>query len=269
MENEIFVTSLLTDKVRLAPNQVNKNYREIITTYTKLKNEGVCTKYGYIKHNSIEIIKISPGTMRLVSLNGDIIFHVQFKADICNPAIGTVIPAVITNSNKFGILAETSVKVMDDTGKMLSIPVIETVITKQGVGIAGNVDLETLNIGDSINIEVLGKKFELNDKKICVVGKVINTEKGTHVETINEIDTVEVEDLPDDVTDDDDELEEEDLEEEDAEIPEIEGEDEIEGGGVDLHDEAESLFDIDELYDDSDLSGGDGSEVDNDDAVSI
>ncbi len=33
------------------------------------------------------------------------------------------------------------------------------------------------------------------------------------------------------------------------------------------HDEAESLFDIDELYDDSDLSGGDGSEVDNDDAV--
>jgi DNA-directed RNA polymerase subunit E'/Rpb7 len=266
---DIFMTSILSEKIRLAPHQISKNYRDIITEAIKLKTEGVCTKYGYVLPGSVDIFKISPGIMRMVSLNGDVVYNVQFKADVCNPVIGITLKATIINTNNFGILAETSIKVLDDTGKTMNIPVIETVITKQGVGIAGNVDLKALKIGDVINVEVLAKKFELNDKKISVVGKVVDKEK-TSASSMLDNDNEELE--PDEVVDDDD-LDEEDDEEAEAEedlddidddIPEIEGEDELDGGSKQGEG---SLFDIDELYDESDLSvagGGDDDDADND-----
>jgi DNA-directed RNA polymerase subunit E'/Rpb7 len=265
---DIFMTSILSEKIRLAPHQISKNYRDIITSAIKLKTEGVCTKYGYVLPGSVDIFKISPGIMRMVSLNGDVVYNVQFKADVCNPVIGITLKATIINTNNFGILAETSIKVLDDTGKTINIPVIETVITKQGVGIAGNVDLKTLKIGDVINVEVLAKKFELNDKKISVVGKVVDKEK-TSASSIIDNDNEELE--PDEVVDDDD-LDEEDDEEAEAEedlddidddIPEIEGEDELDGGSKQGEG---SLFDIDELYDESDLSvaGGDDDDIEDD-----
>jgi DNA-directed RNA polymerase subunit E'/Rpb7 len=267
------VTSLLTEKIRLAPHQIAKNYRDIITDSIKLKTEGLCTRYGFVRPGSVDIFKISPGSMRMVSLNGDVIYMVQFKADVCNPVVGITIKATIKNTNKFGILAETSIKVLDDTGKATSIPVIETVITKQGVGIAGNVDLDKLKIGDIINVEILAKKFELNDKKISVVGKVVDKEKVSTDLKFEDIESnveAEVEAEPDE--DDLPELEEDAEDAEDVEddeegdgIPELEGEDEIDGGSK--IDDEDSLLGLDDLYDGgSDLSVvGDDDDLDEDD----
>ena len=142
--------------------------------------------------------------------------------------------------NKFGILAETGIiynnKVM---------PILEIIVAKQTVDMNSLINLDTLNIGDIVTVEILGKKYELTDTKISIVGRIIA--KGNHQEVIHEedldADDLEAEDGPDvilsDESDDDEskppeeekEEEEEKLEKsEDEEDDEAEVEDEDEDG---------------------------------------
>ena len=224
MENlDIFTESLLNDKVRLLPSQLSNNLREVISVILKSRHEGKCSKNGYIRPGSLEVLKISPGSLRMVSLNGDVIFNVQCKAQVCNPAIGTVVKALITNTNKFGILAEVGITTVDpDSLSDATIPVLEVIITKQGIGIAGTVNLEKLRVGDTINVEILGKKFELNDTKVSAIGKVVEDEtKKVQTEIVEDEgieDGVEVEEDEDVLDEEDDDV----IEEED---------DELDGGG--------------------------------------
>lgn len=174
---EIFTSCILTDQIYLHPAEIHKNFKDIVLLKLREKLEGKCSKYGYIRQNSIEIIKISPGNIRMISLNGDVIYQIQFKADVCNPVVGSVIKAKIININKFGILATASVPFLNSDGEEEKANVIEIIITKNSVGIKSAVDLDRLVIGHDINVEILGKKFEINDTKISAIGVVIDKTK--------------------------------------------------------------------------------------------
>lgn len=277
MDNsELFVTSLLFDKVRLKPSQLANNYRDILYTKLKDKVEGICTKHGYIKPDSLDkaTLKVSPGKVRSFSLNGDVVFDVQYKAEVCNPPIGAVIKSKVMNTNRFGILVSSGISLMKDDGEVEIVPVIETVITKQGVGINGNVDLDKIKIGEEINVEILGKKFQLNDKKICAVGRVVENVKkvgGSKLDTGIE----EFEGENDDTTsdnqgsDEEDEVADVDEKEEEKEEDVFDGEDDEESGedddddtgfGSDLEDAIDEEDDIDAALSDDDLSLYDGDD---------
>jgi hypothetical protein len=96
----------------------------------------------------------------MIGLNGMTQYDVYFHADICNPLLGSTIRCRVSNFNKFGILAEAE-------------SVIEAVIPKNSIDIHSDIDLEKVRIGDDIIIEVVGKKYELNDKKMCLVGRIV------------------------------------------------------------------------------------------------
>lgn len=161
---EIFYRTLLNDKIKIEPKYLSSDYRTSIL-YNKLKSsvEGICSRHGYIKENSVEIYKVSPGVVDLIGLNGYIVFDVYYYADVCNPLVGNIIKAKVINVNKFGILAEIE-------------PILEIVIAKNSVNILSdsNIDLENIVPGDYINVEIIGKKFELNDKKISIIGRVVS-----------------------------------------------------------------------------------------------
>lgn len=162
MDN-IFYRVLLSDKVKIEPRYLSKDYRAFVSNKLKESSEGICTKHGYIKEGSIELYKVAPGNIELIGLNGSIVYDVYYYADICNPLIGNVIKATVTNVNKFGILAEVA-------------NILEIIIAKNSVNIThdNGVDLESIQIGNQVMVEVIGKKFELNDKKISIVGKITN-----------------------------------------------------------------------------------------------
>lgn len=268
MDNlEIFTESILTDKVRLAPYQLANDMRKVIMDILVEKNEGKCSKYGYIREQSIKILKVSAGQVRMVSLNGDVIFTVQYRAEVCNPTIGKTVKAVITNINKFGILAEVRIlkAIKDDVSE--STAIMEIIITKQGVGIVGSVNLEKLEVGQTINIEILGKKFELNDKKICAIGKVVESDmmkEGAPV--LDENDVVDDEnDVEDEVVaevdaEDDEDQDEQGVEEEIDELEDPEDPEDLD------EDEEGSLLSFEDDDDfDVDSEGVAESEVENDD----
>lgn len=167
---DVFVKSILTDRVRLSPEDVTTEFKEKVSSIIRSRVEGKCSRHGYIKPSSTEVLKISPGSLRMFSLNGDVIYTVVFKALVCNPVIGSVVSARVTNTNKFGILAE--VTLMSDDG--VRHTVMEIIVAKQGA-IRSEVDMTRVQLNDVVNIEILGKKFELNDKRISAIGRIVTS----------------------------------------------------------------------------------------------
>lgn len=227
MADNIFMRMLLTDKVKLEPAFLSKKFKDEVLRRLKAKLEGVCSRHGFIRPNSIDIYKICMGKIELVSLNGNVQYDVSFYADICNPLIGSVIKSKVMNVNKFGVLAEAE-------------GVVEIIIAKNSVGIQSEVDLNKIRIGDEVLVEVVGKKFELNDKKIALIGRVVRD-----VKAVNKSSDVQSDE------EDDDELQEGGENEEDED-------DKDESEQTD-DDNASTASDAASLYDDdnnSDISGG-------------
>lgn len=168
----IFVRSLLRDATLLKPQFIGSNFREVLQQQIRDKVEGICSRHGYVLPNSVMVHRISPGRLEAVSLNGDVRFDVQYYAQVCNPPVGAVLPARVANTNRFGVLVHCGILQRD--GEFL--PVIEAIATKQpisGKSQPSEVDLDALSVGDDVRIEVLGKKFELNDDRISVIARIV------------------------------------------------------------------------------------------------
>ena len=151
------------------PQYLGTNYRDNIIAQLRSKYEGKCSRHGYILSGSIQLHRIADGAIQSATLNGDVRYDVQYYARICNPAVGSRMPARVINTNKFGVLAHCGVQGSDGD----FVPVIEAIITRHASSIESEMDLDSISVGDLINIEVVGKKFELIDKKIAVIARAV------------------------------------------------------------------------------------------------
>lgn len=233
MDNsDIFVRSLLTDKVKILPAQLDKNVRKYILKALQKKFEGVCSNHGYIRRGSIELYKVAMGSILAVSLNGYVEYKIQYYADVCNPTINSVIHSKIVNANKFGFLAQTGIK---ENGVFTSI--LEIILPRNTLPLNFEVA-----IGDEVWCEVVGKKYELGDHRICIVGKLVEKPGTTGVDVLDDDieGTVEVGD-PEDEADETGEEEsengeksDEDDEKEESEESEEESEEDLDIGEDDF-----------------------------------
>lgn len=251
---DIFMKVLINEKVKLEPRYLNRNYKNELIKRLNEKLAGKCTRHGYIKKNSIEIYKITPGMIEMISLNGTVNYDIYFHAEVCNPMLGTMLNVKVINTNKFGILAESGYT-DDETNEFLNI--IEIIIAKNSVSIVSDTDLDNISKGDELKVEVIGKKYELNDKQIKIFGKIVVDPKKKTI--IN--DQVDLDDDADEDADfiDDVELDVEDAE--DAEDVDADDADADDADADDLEDEdaddnLDDLEDDDDVDEDEDKKGG-------------
>ena len=228
MNTEIFIPIKFVSSINLKPFEVNNKIDDIFLKKIKEKYESMCTKHGYIKKNSIKIIKRSIGSIVQQHFNSTINYNFQCIAEIFNPVKGSIIKAIIQNKNEMGILAKSF---YDNEA------ILEVIIPKISAGIKSDIDLTKLNIGDEVYVEIYGKKFILYDKLISIIGKAIdknnlninndtvlienddeeedeNEEDDYIIDEINENDDEENKDNDDD--DENDENEEDDDDDDDA-----------------------------------------------------
>lgn len=192
MNNDSFVLSLLNEKVKLSAKYLNKNYKQHLLKLLQDRNEGKCSKHGYIKKGSIEIKRVSVGALEIQSLRGFVNYDIQFSAMVCNPTKGSILKCTVLNSNNFGVLCVCGL----NNGPTF-VPIIDIIIPKNSLTIRSDSDInvESLQKGEMINVEIIGKKFEINDSKISAVGRIVELKDDTipqfDVEN-NEIDPNEV-----------------------------------------------------------------------------
>ena len=259
MSTDLFTPIKFTTNIYIKPSDITKDYDQLFIKKLKNDLEGICTKHGYIKKDSIKIIKRSIGTIIRQHFNGNMLYELNCTADICNPVIGSVTKCKVKNKNTMGLLAQ---------GFYNNDAVLEIIIPKISAGIKSEVDLEKINIGDEILIEVCGKKFVLYDKYISIIGKVIKSKEENiqnklleeeddgdgdgdgeedEVEDDDDIDSNIVEDDGDGEEDEEEDDDEEDDDDDDKKSDEDEEED-----LDDLDDEEIEIDEIEDTFSDDD-----------------
>jgi DNA-directed RNA polymerase subunit E'/Rpb7 len=167
MNTELFIPIKFVSSINLKPYEINDKIEDIFLNKIKKKYEGMCTKHGYIKKDSIKIVKRSIGSFIQEHFNSSICYTFQCSAEIFNPTKGSIIKAIVQNKNEMGILAKSFYN---------NEAILEVIVPKISAGIKSDIDLNSINIGDEIYVEIFGKKFVLYDKLISIIGKAINSE---------------------------------------------------------------------------------------------
>lgn len=157
MDN-IYFNCILTKKIIVASKFLNENIDEYIESYLKSKVEGLCIDEGYIKNDSVKILKKSVGMLLGSKFNGDITYDVAYTAELCNPVIGNLIDCKVKFINKLGILGNNG-PITIIVGKQFHV---------------NDDDINYIKEGDVIKVEVIAKKFSLNDNEIKVIAKLWN-----------------------------------------------------------------------------------------------
>jgi len=155
----IYSRCLLTRKIVLPINVIGKNLDDVIENYIQNNFEGKCVVEGYVKPNSSKIIRYSSG---VIERGNKIVFEVVFECDICLPVEGMLMNCVVKNVVKAGVRAEIANEV--------PTPVIVFIAKDHHYNMQQFNDIQ---VGDIINVRVIGQRFELNDKYVSVIGELV------------------------------------------------------------------------------------------------
>ena len=175
--SKMFMPIKFNTTIILTPSELNKNFENTILTKIKATLENSCSKHGYIKKDSIKIIKRTPGYIKESHFNGNIAYDLNCIAEICNPAQDSMVKCVVKAKNNLGLLA---------IGNYEDMAILEVIIPKISSGIQSDVNIDNINIGDEINVIVCGKKFTLYDKMISIIGKIIKDKYDDDISVIEE-----------------------------------------------------------------------------------
>ena len=228
---EIYFETLVRKKVDVAPSHLNMGVDTYILSYLKNLCENRCITEGFVKEGSVQIVKRGVGRIYGSHFTGDTRFEVEFSAMICNPVPGNIYEMVVSSITK-----------VDLQGKVGPMNVI---VNKQFH--SDPVELSAIDrakVGDTVKIEVIGKRFFPNGKEIRVGAKIVvdsvlakkekerrsGSKKPQMVTTTGDLDEDDVSEKAQNAED----VEEESEDEKEKEVGEEDGEEDVE-----LSDESE------------------------------
>lgn len=168
--DHLFKRRLLRGVVVLTPRQVGSDYKEVVQEQLRASVEGLCTKHGYVMRNSVSVDAVTGGAIEGACLNGYVRFDVAYFANVCQPEVGSVFTAIVRNFNRFGVEAQGGLSSPDGT----FCAVASVMIMKALAGeVKSEVDLDEIKVGDTLTVQVLSKKFELNDDRVMIIGRAV------------------------------------------------------------------------------------------------
>ena len=155
----IWTKNILNRRIQLPFKNIGSNVRENILNKLEENLYNKCSKEGYIKNKSINILTYSSGLVEA----DNVIFDVSFECLICHPVEGQNIKCRVKNITRAGIRASFKEK--------------ENPIT---IFIArdhhyNNESFSKIKENDDITIIVIGIRYELYDETICVLGELKST----------------------------------------------------------------------------------------------
>lgn len=162
-DSVLLVPTILSERVLLHPRDFTSEYKDVVLNTLREKVEGVCSRHGYVMRGSVELREVVAGRIEPNSMNGDTVFSVRYQAHVCNPPVGLIVKAIVTDSNAFAVFARSGI--LDEFGEFT--PLLDVILTRAQH--ESDDRLSNLENGNDIYVEILGKRFELVDTRISVV----------------------------------------------------------------------------------------------------
>jgi len=154
----------LSTNVLLEPRQLNNNLYINLKENLKQKVENKCVKYGYIC-NIYKINEYSDGISEPENFTGNIKYFIKYIARLCNPIENTSIICKIDNINKILIKAVNGPIIMIIKKNDINNNVFK-INNKGDIKHKGDI----LKVNDHIVVNVIAKKLNYNDTRICSIG---------------------------------------------------------------------------------------------------
>jgi len=157
-------TVLFEQKVALTPRDMNRvdavsKLDEILLDHLREKLEGRCTSHGYVLKGSLELLSRSMGVLEHGRYTGNVIYHVQAKGKVFNPANGTRIRETILKKNKMGLylIYEDAIRILVPRDLHL-----------------GSDYFESLEPGTQIEVEIRKSRFQIHDDFILSIAVLVD-----------------------------------------------------------------------------------------------
>ena len=125
--------------------------------------EGRCISEGFIKPETVRIVNFKCG--KIIAKN--VQFNLIIECWVCNPVQNSTINCVANNITQAGIRAISNDK---------HLPVV-VYISRDYSMLTQNSYYNTIKEGDKIVVKVIGKRFEMNDKFIQIIGELVSPKK--------------------------------------------------------------------------------------------
>jgi len=165
--NALYQTSKVHHKVCVPfsniPNfaRIEEHLKQIVSN----EIDGKCIPAGFVKPGSCVLQCYSVGTF----LAGNIQFVLDIECMICCPKEGTVISCVAKTVTQAGIRAYAFSE---------PSPVVVYVSREMYDAVSKNRlmanSMDSIKPGDVIQIRVVGRRFELNDKHVSIIGELVS-----------------------------------------------------------------------------------------------
>ena len=204
------------EKISLSPLEFNKlrgtSIDELLIDKFRQANDGRCSIHGWVIPGSLRILSRSIAHIEGGRFTGDFVSWVQVEGTVIYPTDGVHLNALVLKKNKMGIFAmyQNAIQVM--VPRDLHI---------------GNEEYDSIQIGDTIEIELKKSRFQVNDEHILSVGlfisKVSSMNSGAVATTIKKNDELPKLNLQYNVELDEEEEEEPEPESDEPEVKESEG----------------------------------------------
>lgn len=158
-QQALYSRCLITRKAVVSITCIGKGLDEVLEEYIRDHFEGKCIVEGFVKPNSCKIIRYSSGK---IVRGSNVVFDVVFECDVCFLVEGMNIPCKVENSTKAGIRAISATEVPS--------PIVVFLAKDHHFN---SQQFNDIQVGDTIQVRVIGQRFELNDKVVSIIGELI------------------------------------------------------------------------------------------------
>ena len=159
----LFFKNTVQGRIFIHPRNLTQDLDRSIVHEIEEKVGGNCSKDGYVRENSVSLLKRSIGMASGETTDGYVAFNVLYSVDVCNPKNGDILPCVVKLQNKVGFEVEP---ILDDKQNPLIILVMKEHAEDKTL-------LNTIQKGDRVAVKVVGGKFDLGDDRIKVIGIIM------------------------------------------------------------------------------------------------
>ena len=147
-------------KVSLSPKNLNKVGKEktidgILLEKLREKIENKCSEHGFVVPGSLKLLSRSMGYFESGRFTGDAVYFIKAEGKVYYPTDGTVIIGEVIRKNKMGLYV--------DYKKALKIQVPRDLHL-------GNEEFDSVEPGDTVEVELKKSLFQVNDPFILVNG---------------------------------------------------------------------------------------------------
>ena len=152
-------TAFFERKVGLTPRDISslksKTVNDILKQRLAESIENKCSEHGFVLPGSLEIISRSMGYFEQARFTGDAVYYVKAKGQVLYPADGIRVTGEVIRKNKLGLYVVHRDALRIQVPRDLHI---------------GNEEFDSVEIGDTIEVEIKKSRFQVNDPFVLTNG---------------------------------------------------------------------------------------------------